>query len=1278
MTFDDPTPDSSSDDSQSLTSASAEDNSQDEWAVRRILAEAKVRDEVRYLIDWDGFDLCEATWEPASHLSEGLLEQWLATTKETGKKTALGFTIESWRQAVSDDIRAKYAKHVARNKKRDLRGLEQIQLDCTLEEWISSVQGEYRDEIGDIKECSNAVPPTLDDNPRVVKTAQGRKQDTIGGQQGTHQGEMCRSSEDPHSQRKSNSLAREGLQVSSDVCPNKNKVPTPSMPDSCSPALRERTSTANPSSKGAPIHLVSPKLHSAKKVSARKPVMDAAQLSNVFIGGTKRKARRNLLDVASDINQAPKLLNHRKRRLIQKGLRDKEGVTAPAPLRNQFLAETHDLVVPGKLDMVSNNGNHKGILLPSGSLVHAGSESTEKAKKRVHWEDSIPNLELQDQDEFESLFVDDDTSPRTPDDYESKERDSTETVSKDTDATTSVLLDIGSEGHTISKVCRFGPDGRLVALLTFHGMNLSRNPSWACLFEGQSQLDFCHTCTKQDVLSQTGHRTLEELSVCQGTVSFCEEDRLAFVSVTSQLQIGCAGAVCQQNDFCILIFCPSPLSWAEASSSAVDLPQGEPGLGFLIFKSAPQFPLSMLAPIVPPTAVQRYSVSDSLEIFDMFFDSIRAYLGLDQEDKRTPINFFLLFPPTAHQLVILFSRWLQESIVNCNIKTSLQPGQWSTFSALDSGTIIVHEDALSTLSSLPGLSNILHSQRGVRFEFLAFSPSGALGKHFPQLNNNNGAETDGCIIRLFPQGTVILLTPSFFVSQPEAAYSFLKWFRQYNTDRGSLYGPKKLAAWSDIHGWLLDLALHKGSQKMHSEISASKRSIEALLKCFNLLQNIISEVEDDHEGPLIYAPEVLDGNDEQSLVNWFGSWAGLHIHHYRKFLVLGSSNHVEARLSRVIRSVQFITSCTEHLPCQNAPTSRLDGNLWPESSVYPEVALAAKAQSFLTEIDESYTGLTFSPLVLYRFPITYWGPKTTLQWEEFVPFFKDYGDWFDDFKQPFFSRIMKTGAINVLPNFKNTYLGLFFTTDKEHSTTSASSQEVRSLHPWIAIYRPAEIHIKPWRSMELLLWDPYVRHHNAHGNGLCETDLVPAQKALITHIREKSRDPKTTFPLERVWVGPFDHQQDDGVVDPFDSVFRWIASISRLVKERLPLCDKQLRSRGWRMFNPETMSSYATRLNAAKTPSTGSNTGNPSLALRTVFPAPRPATATEPWPICNNRFQEAVSRHRGSHEIPFTFQPTLKWYGEQVEAGRGLHHIKVSDWQSVFARYKIQDSGDEY
>ncbi|KJK83351.1 hypothetical protein H634G_01480 [Metarhizium anisopliae BRIP 53293] len=683
--------DPSSDESLSLSSASDEAFSQDEWAVRRILAEAKVQGEIKYLIDWDGFDLCDATWEPAEHLSEGLLADWLTTKKKTGKKTVPGFKIDEWRQAVNDDIRAKYAKHTKRNQQRARLGLGQSELDFTLEQWINSVQGPSEDDTTDTNEehiqekysAPVSEPPTTE--PRIIGQSSARINDQSKEQKARSSLRESQGIQDDRTLSiKEGSVLQFECQTShgppespQDSPENEKKSPVQAAQAGlCALDSQKSTLSSTPKSKGAPHQ---PDSLPKTTVRFRIPSVGSALMPNVFVGGKKRKARQNLLDAASDPSRPPKFLNHHKQRLIEKGLRDKEGVTPPRKEGNEPLRVHPIQAAMQPINTMPTSGKIRGILVPRNSLDRVIPKPSPK-KKRVHWEDDLISQKPQIPAELESLFVSDEPS--------------------------------------------------IVAL----------------------NADFC------------------------------------------------------------------------AMGASTESPS----------KGAPSFSSAELPP-------------------------------------------------------------------SCDRSTISKPCQ-------------------------------------------------------------------------------------------------------------------------------------------------------------------------------------------------FGS---------------------------------------------------------------PD--------------------------------------------------------------------------------------GLFAT---------------------------------PWKNMELLIWDPLIRNSVFQGNEFYEGELLSAQERLVSYIVDRSQDLKTTLPLERVWVGPFDDHQDDGFVDPFDCVLSWIRTISNSVKERLPLYGKQLSSRGWKQVDLEDLLTRAGEGNVPRQISETQSANKQCLPLRTVFQAPKPNIGARRSPTCNNRLQAAMLRHQDSNEIYFTFQPTLKWYGEQVAAGRGLQHIKVLDWQTFFTRHKIHDPED--
>lgn len=133
------------DDNMSLSSASEEEGLHAEWPVKRVLAQAKVGGHPKFLVEWEGYSLSDVTWEPAKHLTRALLQEWRLFVQRTGRDMVPQFRISQWRKALDDAIGAKFQKYQAKNRKRALRGKRPRPLQCTLQEWLNSVQGPSED-----------------------------------------------------------------------------------------------------------------------------------------------------------------------------------------------------------------------------------------------------------------------------------------------------------------------------------------------------------------------------------------------------------------------------------------------------------------------------------------------------------------------------------------------------------------------------------------------------------------------------------------------------------------------------------------------------------------------------------------------------------------------------------------------------------------------------------------------------------------------------------------------------------------------------------------------------------------------------------------------------------------------------------------------------------------------------------------------------------------------------------------------------------------------------
>ena len=173
------------------------------------------------------------------------------------------------------------------------------------------------------------------------------------------------------------------------------------------------------------------------------------------------------------------------------------------------------------------------------------------------------------------------------------------------------------------------------------------------------------------------------------------------------------------------------------------------------------------------------------------------------------------------------------------------------------------------------------------------------------------------LVRLFPQGGIILLTISLIMYHPYEALRILRWFRFYHLP-SKQPGSWKVAIRPRIHAWLLDihdLCHEKTWQSPFGEFNLQVYA-DIRTEIWFLLQR---EVEPwgllveawDFEVPLREAPVVAEidlqrsqkewtgdsfetakvnhdavrWNDEE-LIQWFSEWAGMHLQDYRRFQVV--------------------------------------------------------------------------------------------------------------------------------------------------------------------------------------------------------------------------------------------------------------------------------------------------------------------------------------------------------------------------------------------------------
>ncbi|KAG6029921.1 hypothetical protein E4U40_000230 [Claviceps sp. LM458 group G5] len=1368
-------------DNVSLSSTSEESRSQVEWTVTKILAQAKVAGVQKYLIEWSDFRLCDATWEPAENLSQELLAEWDALVKETGRTTVSGFSIGDWRKAVNADIRAQYAKHEARNRKRTLLGLRHKVLPCSLQEWLDSVQGpDENDDLEPPVKTDETLPDTTplreEANSGTGSAATGPSENTI----------VIPQQKEQQTPRPANKF--KGNKGSLFFPSRRNRHPPTGPSSSKATDSKSTTAVSNISeTRRLSNSLVAgpPKDQSKTSLSSTSANNKAASagssklMLNVFVGGKEQKRRRNVSDAPCEPSASGpnRFFNYRKRWMVEKARRDGEGIRPPAkspaslpliPLSASKLLDAGGPVPDEKRDK-KNVGQNASKLLNAGGpvpdekrdkknvgqnaskLLNAGgpvsdekrdkknvgqsasklldagdplpdgkgdkqkvgrsdlsleAEPSGPKKKKVRWADDLEQEQQRPADDWESLFISDGEEVpgelQTGTSFPIREHKVAPFASPPPPDT--FVPPSPSISENTYKICHFGPRPESFARLGFSGWKTDDKSLWACHLHNQPRLNFSHMCTMRDFGSQMKVARIEDIIVCRGNIEADAESKPFIDLLATRLQVGQLAFVCFLNA-------------AMSISIAIHVPDflqaggGPLPLQYFIYLPDPPISDLMLAPL-PPVAHQERGVSGAHNFF-LGGTFERAFKNGTTEASSQ--NFFLVFPQCAYQEAVMLSQCLRVSNSSCTIRSSLIPGQWAEFASLDRGNVILHEDAIWVIRSMPRLGSILQNQ----MRFWEYSCSSLRPKDQDSLP---AAPADYRLRPILRSGTVVLITPSFLVSQPEQFYNFLKFFWKNYTHHSTIFRIGKLAVASDMIGWLAQLAIEKAESwsragKPDCQGTERAKASEALHKCYMLLRKLMDGAEDEVDSPFIFAPDVLDGNDEQSLVNWFGSWTACqNQQQFRKFYVLGSSAQSETRLSRTLQPVQFTSPAEDTAEdiaespvetiAENDDSSRIYSNEGPKSHIQLKDTVSyelAEIRNALYDIERKYQSPPYTPLFFYEHPVVMKGPDIISQQTDIILDPDDLDRWFSFFARRFFDYVTNDTS-KWPPQFKNTYVGYFYTGGHDQPWNFDTHPQPMIWSPWIAIYRPSQIHLKPWKSMDLLIWDPSLGSRIPDPGSAYEEDLLGAQQDLLHFLEKKTRDRKDALPLAQVWVGPVgEFKNYPRGRDDVDRALRWVDELGEAFRTRLPLKSNALTMRGWKPLqsgyrppkesprpsprpspqqSPRPSPQQSPRPSPRQSPRPASSVApraQQSLPFRVILqpPGTEAMDSDSQEGPCRNFFRDAILGHQGPGPIPFTFQPTLKWYTPQFDMGFGYQHINVLTWQQIFERHGIHDPEKE-
>lgn len=665
-----------------------------------------------------------------------------------------------------------------------------------------------------------------------------------------------------------------------------------------------------------------------------------------------------------------------------------------------------------------------------------------------------------------------------------------------------------------------------------------------------------------------------------------------------------------------------------------------------------------------------------------------ALIGSASPKKKKPAHFFLGFPQRAIEWQRSIASWLSTREKTCKIYTNFDPGSWLAFvekAKRERGVVIVHEALVPFLRRFPRLAKLLLKSS---INIWHFSESLDLGPPQPLVGSGIIPAMSTKLSRLFPFGSAILVTPSFVVSEPQAAFRLLKWFYEKKAKEGNY----KLVVAYDFLDYLSELSREKSALRSHlqeklwarkpplyvamdknkaalTDLDLEARQKTCIYMGWWLSEQVHSEAPFSDFNPTIVADRSIDPHDEQGLVNWFGWWSMAHSHEYRKFFVVGSSSTTDGAV------VHTLTNRTSRkVPLAKYSTVLNDPDEAMRISLIQQEQREAENSGFQSQYfhdDEDQIGPWLETqdkgymCKLYPFPVS-WADK---------PMAVHYGDPGLSFKmiEQWWDSIVPWGSGH---HRYNTFIGFFHTipekwdSDKPPQTIKARRQ------PWLAIWRPVDPHEKgtlySHGKTELIIWDVRAGAELEAKPSLQLKDLTWMQQALIKHIQLHAHEKNPNSFLEKVWLGGFQaHQNLVQSKAPADVTAEFLMRLIGSLQHTLAAAAKFMYQSGYRRVT--------LRMGPFNTHNDAQGDFDPDADTRIIFHAPRGSGGLQPSGVskCINELFEAAKeerlRFKHAKEMIYTYPPTLTWYQKQVDEGRHFEHIFVDEWDKVFSLLGIVD-----
>ncbi|KDN63620.1 putative chromo domain-containing protein [Colletotrichum sublineola] len=1316
----------SDDDAISLNSTLlSEHDSDEEWMVEGIRAQTRENGTDRYLVEWTGYPIEEATWEPKENMTDELLLEWKDTRTKQARGEEEPFDVAAWQEAVNKRQEQKYRRHHERNVKRKRRGLQ-------LKLWEGETKADYYLSDGDIEQDDyNAIFPP----PKPIERQENSVLSHEREERRPEKSLKPAAIEKPASQKRITGSEKTIEDVTEKPgSSSKRKVSPPislsrPRPSSLASAINGYQGTAKRPVASKPLTKATTLTrHKARKTTVSSRTMLGSQNSgtgiNVFAAGKQIKQRRSLVQNVTDSTKDPRMFaNHRIRRKAELQSRDK--------------ADAVPGTVPTKLFSISSGppaGLSSGTssVVPRSALKHSADDSMARSAS----ESSVAFSEVADPTlpphsesqptrpivrkrksvQFADLPLVDEPEPI--DEIHPKRLKSPPVLSDPSRSShppqkpQPVLRKLSitqyqsrSAGQSFDKAVVLGPSGTKDIQMTFENVRPDSD-SWHSQFVNKDSLHFSRIFTARTFASQKV--SVIERSLSHGSVRpKMTHDQEPVDSAVERLRLGSFGVACFHEDFLIIIYPTYCKDWKEVMAEVEVNSPANISLRYVIFKPQPV--------ATKPLSVIKSSPSSSIEPRTAIF---RDLLRLDYRQLLPPRaldghhNFYLAFPPSRKLLLDAVSEWLHVENSTCRVFSTKTVGDWAAFTnpkIVGQGVIIVHEAATDTLRQFPGLLKLLLHSNSATYWFWCIGESLQQHPLYPSIRSTHHKAAPGTIelTRFFPHGNAILVTPSFLVSEPRRSLQLFEWYKNTHTKP---YNNHKIVAAANIVQYLRDLAfersnhrdallvaaeraprLNKSSEPRETATKAGlgQEECAARFETWAIVEGLRPSVQagivpDEQLEPIIFVDESIDANDEQSLVNWFGCWSQTRFDQFRKFHVLGTDDSSNNSHFIKDRDIPVYPPDAGHDPGAelngdahrlDPAVSDLDNMREPQDNSTKIVGgLAANLfKSKLMELGKDCDNLRLCPFgKLYGLPVSYYidVASTADSYQDTHRGFSTFDRWME-FPWPFFSLYQPNFRVpNEVrgPTVFNTYFAFFFTPDED------SQSRPPARHPWLAIWRVQAPHIRPWEGTELFIWDIAAKERFPGGVQLYESRLAPAQQHLINLIREKGASKHRGLDLKQVWLGGFESTPTE-YTSPIDVTFANLDAMMRDAKGYLPAVEHLLVSRGFHKVYPgtahapkEPIASDATATNPI------SRHQNHGGDTKIIFHPPHACRPIRPS-RCENLFYKWVmnlDRQQQREAYPYAFKPTVEWYQEQqVAENRHFEHVNVSSWKRIFELVRI-------